>query len=267
MPDVQKKTTSQKRVATQKTDSKIFDPAKQVLWSRPGYLVRRLNQIHYAMFYEECKTQNVTPVQYGVLTALSLSPWLDQTAIGMELGLDRTTTADVVKRLQERGLVERRTNPNDKRSRQAVITQEGLRIMGLLQEGMARAQQRLLEPLSTRNQEIFMKLLSTLVEANNQYSRTTLKPMQAGPARAGAGSPAQPCSALACDDSWAASAPPRVLRTHISSAAIATAISAGVLLAMRRPTGPCRRSIWLSSRSNSRSRSRRWLAREPSAPT
>ena len=86
------KTTSQKRVATQKTDSKIFDPAKQVLWSRPGYLVRRLNQIHYAMFYEECKTQNVTPVQYGVLTALSLSPWLDQTAIGMELGLDRTTT-------------------------------------------------------------------------------------------------------------------------------------------------------------------------------
>ena len=177
MPDVQKKTTSLKRVATQKTDTKIFDPAKQVLWSRPGYLVRRLNQIHYAMFYEECKTQNVTPVQYGVLTALSLSPWLDQTAIGMELGLDRTTTADVVKRLQERGLVERRINPNDKRSRQAVITQAGLRIMGLLQEGMARAQQRLLEPLSTRNQEIFMKLLSTLVEANNQYSRTTLKPM------------------------------------------------------------------------------------------
>jgi len=119
----------------------------------------------------------VTPVQYGVLTALSLSPWLDQTAIGMELGLDRTTTADVVKRLQERGLVERRVNPTDKRSRQAVITQEGLRIMGLLQQGMARAQQRLLEPLSARNQEIFMKLLSTLVEASNQYSRTTLKPM------------------------------------------------------------------------------------------
>lgn len=64
----------------------MFDPAKQVLWSRPGYLVRRLNQIHYALFYEECKTQNVTPVQYGVLTALSLSPWLDQTAIGMGWG-------------------------------------------------------------------------------------------------------------------------------------------------------------------------------------
>ena len=40
-----------------------FEPAKQALWSRPGYLVRRLNQIHYALFFEECKTQNVTPVQ------------------------------------------------------------------------------------------------------------------------------------------------------------------------------------------------------------
>lgn len=173
----QRDNTATKKVhpASGAPDHTIFDPAKQVLWSRPGYLVRRLNQIHYALFYEECKTQNITPVQYGVLTALSLSPWLDQTAIGMELGLDRTTTADVIKRLQDRGLVERRVNPNDKRSRQAVITEEGLRIMGLLQGGMARAQQRLLEPLSPRNREVFMKLLSTLVEANNQYSRTALK--------------------------------------------------------------------------------------------
>lgn len=163
------------RQADASIDDTIFDPAKQVLWSRPGYLVRRLNQIHYALFFEECKTQNVTPVQYGILTALSLSPWMDQTELGMQLGLDRTTTADVVKRLQDRGVIERRVNPADKRSRQARVTAEGLRIMGQLQTGMARAQQRLLEPLSPRNREVFMKLLSTLVDANNQYSRTVLK--------------------------------------------------------------------------------------------
>lgn len=158
-----------------KASANSFDPAKQVLWSRPGFLVRRLNQIHYALFFEECKTQNVTPVQYGILTALSLQPWIDQTAIGLEVGLDRTTTADVIKRLEEKGLVDRRINPMDRRSRQALITAEGLRVMGLLQEGMMRAQERLLEPLSPRNQEIFKKLLSTLVEANNEYSRATLK--------------------------------------------------------------------------------------------
>ena len=152
-----------------------FDPAKQALWSRPGFLVRRLNQIHYAMFFEECRSQNVTPVQYGILTALSLNPWLDQTQVGMELGLDRTTTADVLKRLEDRGFVERRVNPLDRRSRQAVITPDGMRVMGLLQDGMWRAQRRLLEPLSPRNQAIFMKLLAVLVEANNDYGRATLR--------------------------------------------------------------------------------------------
>jgi len=148
-----------------------FDPIQQVLWSRPGFLVRRLNQIHYALFAEECKTYNMTPVQFGVLTALSLNPWLDQTAIGMELGLDRTTTADVLKRLEEKNLITRRMNPADRRSRQSMITEEGYLAMKSLHEGMTQAQQRLLAPLSPRNQEIFLKLLAVLVDGNNEYSR------------------------------------------------------------------------------------------------
>jgi DNA-binding MarR family transcriptional regulator len=152
-----------------------FDPAKQVLWSRPGYLVRRLNQIHYAMFFEECRNESITPVQYGVLTALSLVPGSDQTAIGMELGLDRTTTADVVKRLEEKGYLTRKINPTDRRSKQAFITAQGLHVMSLLQDGMARAQSRLIEPLKENERKTFMKLLSTLVEANNQYGRAAAR--------------------------------------------------------------------------------------------
>ncbi|HEY9281695.1 MAG TPA: MarR family winged helix-turn-helix transcriptional regulator [Eoetvoesiella sp.] len=151
-----------------------FDPINQGLWSRPGFLVRRLHQVHYSIFFEECKEENITPVQYGILTVLSRSPWLDQTAIGFELGLDRTTSADVIKRLEEKGLLERRINRRDRRSRQAAVTSEGLRVMRLLQNGMAQAQKRLLQPLSPQNQKIFLKLLSELVEANNQYGRAKL---------------------------------------------------------------------------------------------
>ena len=127
------------------------------------------------MFFEECKEENVTPVQYGILTVLSANPWLDQTAIGYEVGLDRTTSADVIKRLEEKGLLERRINPLDRRSRQAAITPEGQRVMELLKQGMARAQQRLLDPLSLRDRKIFMSLLVELVDANNQYGRAVLK--------------------------------------------------------------------------------------------
>jgi hypothetical protein len=43
--------------------------------------------------------------------------------------------------------------------------------MKLLHAHMHSAQQRLLSPLSERDQQTFLKLLGTLVEANNEYSR------------------------------------------------------------------------------------------------
>ncbi|RQU68168.1 MarR family transcriptional regulator [Burkholderia cenocepacia] len=151
------------------------DPAKEELWSRPGYLVRRLNQIHYAMFQEECGHENVTPVQYGILTALSLRPGIDQTEIGMELGLDRTTTADVVKRLEDKGFVRRRVNPEDRRSRQAFITPEGLKVMNRLYGGMVAASDRMLASLSTSDRRKFVELLTSVVNANDQYGRATIR--------------------------------------------------------------------------------------------
>lgn len=153
------------------------DPAKELLWARPGFLVRRLYQIHVAMFFEECKSPNITPVQYAILTVLSVLPGLDQTSLGQEVGLDRTTTADVVRRLEERGLVERRDNPADRRTRHVYLTREGKSVVTALRADMARAQERMLAPLKPAQREVFMDLLATLVEANNQYSRTVLRSM------------------------------------------------------------------------------------------
>ena len=87
------------------------------LWSRPGYLIRRLHQIHCALFLEECKDAGLTPVQYGLLTALSFRGELDQGSLAEELGLDRTSTAEVLSRLERRGLVTRKPNPRDRRAR------------------------------------------------------------------------------------------------------------------------------------------------------
>jgi DNA-binding MarR family transcriptional regulator len=151
------------------------DPAKELLWARPGFLVRRLHQIHVAMFFEECKSQSITPVQYGVLTALSARPGLDQTSLAQEVGLDRSTTADVVKRLAERGLIERQPHPTDRRARQVNLTAEGKKMVKSLRIDMARAQERMLEPLQPAERAMFMHWLTVLVEANNEYSRTVLR--------------------------------------------------------------------------------------------
>jgi DNA-binding MarR family transcriptional regulator len=145
------------------------------LTSRPGFLIRRLNQIHYAIFFEECKDFNITPVQYGMLTALSVAPGLDQKALGLAVGLDRTNTADVLKRLEERGLVRRKQSEEDGRVKHAFITPEGKKITDAMYSAMLSAQHRLLAPLSDADKKKFLDLLHVLVDSNNEFGRASMR--------------------------------------------------------------------------------------------
>lgn len=166
----QKKTGSSTDVA-KPPGPEPFNPLRQVMWRRPGFLIRRLTQIGQAIFFDLCKSESITPLQVGMLTALSMNPWLDQKAIGRELSLDRTTTAEVLKRLGDKGLVETRVNPDDRRSRLTVITKEGLKLINDLQESIHRSQELLIEPLSPDDRAVFMKLLAQLVDAHEKMDR------------------------------------------------------------------------------------------------
>ncbi len=141
------------------------------LWERPGYLIRRLHQIHVAIFLEECAAYNITPVQYAVMTALLNRPDSDQITIAQDAGIDRTNVADVLARLDQRGLVQRRRSEADRRMRIAALTDEGLRIARDMEHASLRAQATLMKPLSPEKHETLMRLMTELVEANNDYSR------------------------------------------------------------------------------------------------
>ena len=149
------------------------------LWARPGYLLRRLHQIHYALFYEECGDYDITPVQYGLLTTLAVNPDLDQNSIGRELGIDRTNVADVLKRLSRRGLIERRPSKQDRRMVLCRLTPEGQRIRKEMYAAMQRAQERLLEPLLPAERNAFITTLIRLVDGNNHLGRTIFRPNRA----------------------------------------------------------------------------------------
>jgi DNA-binding MarR family transcriptional regulator len=150
-----------------------FNALRQVMWARPGFLIRRLHQIGAALFYDECHSESITPLQIGMLTALSMNPWLDHKAIGRELALDRTTTAEVLKRLVEKGLVETKVNPDDRRSRLSVITKKGLTLINELQQSIQRSQERLLEPIPAPQRAEFMRLLAQLVDSHERLGKST----------------------------------------------------------------------------------------------
>lgn len=149
---------------------------KVPLWARPGYLLRRLHQIHYALFYEECAGFDITPVQYGLLTTLSQNPDLDQNSIGRELGIDRTNVADVIARLARRGYLERHRSKEDKRMVLARLTSAGQRVTDEMYDAMQRAQERLLQPLPPPERKALIKTLIRVIEGNNHLGRTIFTP-------------------------------------------------------------------------------------------
>jgi DNA-binding MarR family transcriptional regulator len=146
------------------------------LWSRPGFLIRRLNQIHYALFFTECQGTNITPVQYGLLTILNIYPGLDQVSLAAELGIDRTNVGDVLRRLAARGLVRRAIDVDDKRQKVAFLTEKGAALTRDMLHLTERAGERLLEPLPPAERRRFLKSLNRLLEGNNEFGRTLFRP-------------------------------------------------------------------------------------------
>lgn len=148
---------------------------RTTLWERPGFLVRRLHQIHVAIFLQECSSDNVTPVQFGLLSAVLDEPGCDQVTLAEKVGIDRTNIADVVRRLERRGWVKRVVNASDRRMRAVSLTDEGRMFVNRAHARMQRAQERLLSPLGEKERAQFVRLLQRLVAANNAFGRAKLR--------------------------------------------------------------------------------------------
>jgi DNA-binding MarR family transcriptional regulator len=144
------------------------------LATRPGFLIRRLHQIHVALFLEECGSFGVTPVQYSLLTMLKANPDSDQVSIAHAIGIDRTTIADVLARLAARGLIMRTPGREDKRVRLARLTEAGLDLLDAIDPAAARAHARTLDPLSNDERDHLISLLTRLVGAGNAYGRAPM---------------------------------------------------------------------------------------------
>lgn len=136
-----------------------------------GYYIRRLHQIAVAAFLEETKLHGITPVQYGALSAVSRQPGIDQRRLAMAVGMDTSTTASVVDRLEARGLLKRNASPGDRRVRLLTVTTDGERLLLTLEPALLRTQDRILTPLPIAERAKFMRMLRTLVQGNSAVSR------------------------------------------------------------------------------------------------
>jgi MarR family transcriptional regulator, lower aerobic nicotinate degradation pathway regulator len=141
------------------------------LESLPGHHIRRLHQIAVAIFLQETEAHGLTPVQYAAMQTVANAPGIDQRTLAGAIGFDTSTIGGVIDRLEARGLVQRNASPSDRRVRLLSLTDTGLVLLQETIPAMQRAQERMLEPLPKRERAEFMRMMRTLVTANNELSR------------------------------------------------------------------------------------------------
>lgn len=136
----------------------------------PGHLIRRAHQIGVSIFFQECR-DGLTPIQYAILQVLAGEDRVDQISLAYKVALDRSTLADVARRLEERGWISRMLGDLDRRQKLLSITEAGRQVLAAVQPAVDKVQERILEPLNPAERQAFLGLLNKLVNVNNSESR------------------------------------------------------------------------------------------------
>jgi MarR family transcriptional regulator, temperature-dependent positive regulator of motility len=127
-------------------------------------LIHRVNQRALEQFSERHR-KDVTPRQVAVLRAIAESKGGSQTAIVDATGIDRSTTAEIVKRLVSRGLVKRRRSRADARAYSVTITPEGEQVLAAAEPVLAEIESALLGELPDHDRDCFVASLQRLATA------------------------------------------------------------------------------------------------------
>ena len=127
-----------------------------------GSLIRRAQQRHVAIWMREVST-DVTSVQYAVLLVLEQRPGVSQRELGDELDLDRSTIAELAARMVRNGLVERISDPQDKRRNTLFLTTTGRALLAELKPRVDNVERVLTQELSTAERDTLRHLIERLL--------------------------------------------------------------------------------------------------------
>jgi MarR family transcriptional regulator, temperature-dependent positive regulator of motility len=125
-----------------------------------GHLIRRLHQQSTQVF--QAQTQDagfeLTSVQFAALDAIAQEPGVDQASLAATIGFDRATIGGVLDRLEQKGLVRRVVNEQDRRARLLDLTADGQALLAACRPVVEALQADILAPLSAAEQATFKKL-------------------------------------------------------------------------------------------------------------
>ncbi len=109
----------------------------------PSHLLRRCSQFFGDLYAYEASTSELTKQQFTLLAALEHNDGVSQTALVEVTGIDRSTLADMVRRMLERGLLSRERAEEDQRTNALVITPAGRKGLRSARTALERAEEKI----------------------------------------------------------------------------------------------------------------------------
>jgi DNA-binding MarR family transcriptional regulator len=131
---------------------------------RPGnaFLLAQLGAYAAGRFAERIAALDLTPAQAGLLRLIAWDPGQSQQAVAGQLGTPPSRLVLIVDGLEERGLVERRRNPDDRRHHALHLTDAGAQFMRQLAEVGAAHENDICSGLDTKERTQLHGLLDRL---------------------------------------------------------------------------------------------------------
>ncbi|HWA69207.1 MAG TPA: MarR family winged helix-turn-helix transcriptional regulator [Rhizomicrobium sp.] len=144
----------------------------------PSHLIRRCQQFYGDLYAREAGGKELTKQQFTLLCALEANDGTSQTALVEITGIDRSTLAEMVRRMLDRGLLSRERTEEDQRANAVAISAAGRKALRSARNAADRAERALLEALPIPDRQTFVKALSQIAQAADQLDGDASKPVR-----------------------------------------------------------------------------------------
>ena len=155
--------------AARRPDKKAARPAKRGpvfrLSESPSHLLRRAEQFAAEIFLKADLPDGVTLRQTVLLAAIAEADGASQSNLVGATGVDRSTLAEMMARMEQKGFIVRSAAEDDGRAKSVSLTNEGRRRLEGALPAMRAVDKALLEALPANRQASFKATLLVLAQA------------------------------------------------------------------------------------------------------
>jgi DNA-binding MarR family transcriptional regulator len=146
-------------------------PPKELL-SSASFLLKRVGFAIKERMIEAFEETGLSAYHHSILALLQEEPRETQAMIADALGLDRSHLVGVLDELEERGLVERRRDPSDRRRHVVSLTPAGMEALTRMRAVAKRVDDDFFEPLSAAERKTLKSLLARLASHHDARYRS-----------------------------------------------------------------------------------------------